>query len=151
MLAKYIQVDQENWGYVDSKGKLVISATFSIATEFSEGVAAVGIKTNNGIKFGYIDYKGDWVIEPIYDYATPFSEGWSSVKIVEKSGYINKRNEWQLTNIPYIIGGEKFPVFGPFKNGLAYNMISNGTRSTAAYIDKSGAIIWRQDPDFTLP
>lgn len=146
-----VQVDQENWGYVDSKGKLVISATFSIATEFSEGVAAVGIKTNNGIKFGYIDYKGDWVIEPIYDYATPFSEGWSSVKIVEKSGYINKRNEWQLTNIPYIIGGEKFPVFGPFKNGLAYNMISNGTRSTAAYIDKSGAIIWRQDPDFTLP
>ena len=44
----------DKWGYIDTKGNIVIPAVYDDAYSFSQGLAAVKV---NG-KWGYIDTKG---------------------------------------------------------------------------------------------
>jgi hypothetical protein len=85
----------KKWGYIDKTGRVVIPFKFDSADEFSEGLAAVGIKE----KTGYIDNTGNLVIPPRFLSGYPFSSGMALVITGEfikdryhmhKLGYINR-------------------------------------------------------------
>ena len=59
------------YGFIDSKGQVVIEPKFRALSEFSEGLAAARISGS----YGYINHTGAFVIQPYFDYATPFSDG----------------------------------------------------------------------------
>jgi KWG protein len=47
------------WGFIDTKGKVVIPFQYVKADSFSEGLAAVATADTN--KYGYINTKGEWL------------------------------------------------------------------------------------------
>ena len=53
------------WGFVDTKGNVVIEPQYEAAHSFSYGFAAV---KSNG-KWGFIDTKGKMCIDPVFDEA----------------------------------------------------------------------------------
>jgi hypothetical protein len=65
-------------GYIDRTGTMVISAQFTAAQPFSEGLAAVQMGRDE--KWGYIDKTGALVIEPQFADVAPFSEGRAAVQ-----------------------------------------------------------------------
>ena len=70
----------KKWGYVDSKGAVVIEPKYDDAYSFSLGLAPV--KVNN--KWGYINLKNALVIDSVYEEAYPFS---SDGRAVINDGY----------------------------------------------------------------
>ena len=62
-------------GYIDSRGKTVITPRFEKVTEFTEGLAAVRVAE----KWGYIDRTGTVVIAPRWKEVYPFSDGVAAV------------------------------------------------------------------------
>lgn len=77
----------EKYGYVNKKGKIVITPKFEKAWSFQDGLALV--KTDN--KWGYIDKTGNYAIKPIYDEAWGFSNGLAKVQKNDKVGFINTK------------------------------------------------------------
>jgi len=114
----------------------VIEPKFSIAERFSEGLAAVAIQTENGLKWGYIDTQGNWVMEPIYDEAQSISEGAAAVRVGGKWGYIDRANQWILQ--------PQYRYANPFLAGLAYNALDDQGK-TWAYVNKQGKIVWKNE------
>jgi len=74
------------YGYLNSKGEIVIEPQFNYAHQFSEGLASVQI--NNS--YGYINTNGKILINPQYKFSSGFSEGLASVKMGTVYGFINK-------------------------------------------------------------
>lgn len=82
----------EDWGYINSKGKVKIEGQFDKAYPFADnGVALVSI----GGAYGYINTKGEFVVNPIYSQATSFDENsdYAVVKRNSKYGYVNENGE----------------------------------------------------------
>ena len=57
-----------NWGYIDTTGKVRIPFNMEKEGSFQEGIANV----KYGNYWGYIDKKGNWVVQPQYDNAFEF-------------------------------------------------------------------------------
>ncbi len=88
---KYSIVQRDSlWGYIDTKGKIVIKPKYNDADYFYEGLAAV----NNGDKYGFIDYNGDTIIKFQFDDVNwGFTNGLSVVRINDKCGYVNNKGK----------------------------------------------------------
>ena len=114
-------------GYMDLSGNWVIKPQFTLAHQFSEGLAAVKL---NG-KYGYINYKGDLLIKPQFDEAYEFNDGLALVKSKNKYFYISKNGKK--------INSKEFDFAYSFQEGLA--VVQIGTKF--GYINKSG--------DFVIP
>ncbi len=110
------------WGYIDTRGEIVIQPEFVDSQRFSEGLA--GVKIDD--KWGYIDKTGNRVIPLQFDRAGDFSEGLARVRIGTKIGYIDKTGN---RVIPL-----QFDTANDFSEGLAGVKI--GTK--IGYIDKTG-------------
>lgn len=82
------------WGYIDTKGIVVIPFQFQSAKPFSDNLELAPVeKFDAGEKaWGYIDLKGNWIIPPSYYNATPFYDGVAEVT-TEKFKYksVSKR------------------------------------------------------------
>lgn len=79
------------WGFINSKGELVIAYQYEDALSFSNGYAAV---FKDG-KWGYIDEENSMALEPSFAYATSLTDdGTAAVKIVDEDG-----DEWQLIQL----------------------------------------------------
>lgn len=124
------------FGYRDRKREVVVEPKFDFASEFSEGLAAVGIGAYPNTKWGYIDLTGKMVIEPKFDEAYQFSEGIAAVRmgVTEtakgKLGYIDKTGK-------YIVE-PKFDEAEPFKDGKArVRIIKEGY----GYINAKGEVV----------
>jgi hypothetical protein len=78
-------------GYLDARGRVVISPRFSTAGPFADGLALVEIDD----KWGVISPQGDWVIEPRFDSLRPFgkSEATTPFEQDEQWGFINRDGE----------------------------------------------------------
>lgn len=74
----------ERYGYVDKRGQVVIPARFDEASTFSDGFAAVRVKS----KWGYIDVAGNMVIQPQFDEASFFKEGLARIALKGQDGFI---------------------------------------------------------------
>jgi hypothetical protein len=78
------------YGYRDSQGQLVIDPRFDQAWHFSEGLARVKV---DGL-WGYIDRRGDLIIEPRFAQAWDFSGGLAMVQVDGGIGYIDQEGEY---------------------------------------------------------
>lgn len=94
-------------GYINTKGKLVISPTYSVAEGFSNGLARV---FDNG-KWYYINKEGEVAFACVYNVLSDFSEGYATVIKGNKSGVIDKSGN---EVIPCI-----FDNLSNFSSGLA--------------------------------
>ena len=75
------------WGFVDKKGKEVITPKFDFACNFTEeDFAKVAL---NG-KYGFIDKTGKEIIPLMYDEISDFTEGIAKVALNEKYGVVDK-------------------------------------------------------------
>ena len=121
------------WGYIDTRGRMVISQQFEKAERFSEGLAPIKVI---GGKWGYIDKTGSVVIEPRYDEAKSFSDGLARVKVFGQYGYINTAGD--------IVIKPQFNTARDFSGGVAE--VHRGEQSSAySMIDKTGKYIWRSE------
>ena len=78
------------WGYVDSKGTMLIKAKYDMAEEFAaDGLA----KVKKDGKWGFINKAGKEVIRLRYDEVGYFSDGLSYVKNEGKWGIINREGK----------------------------------------------------------
>ena len=113
------------WGFTDTLGKVIIAPKWDIANDFSEGLAAVGVKN----RYGYIDETGVEVIPITFDYCGSFSNNMALVSLNDKWGFIDQT------------GTEKIPIkydkASPFSEGLSEVELDGKIGS----IDTTGAII----------
>lgn len=79
-------VNDEQFGFSDNKGNIIIKPQFEMAYGFDEGVALV---KQNG-KYGYITPNGKFAIKPQFSDAWGFWEGRAKVIINKKVGFIDK-------------------------------------------------------------
>jgi len=121
-------------GYVDESSALVIEPRFSVAGDFSEDLAPVGVGENDDVmEYGYIDKTGDWAIQPQFWLANPLSEGLAAVAVKAKDGvrwgYIDRTGAWKIQ--------PRFDEAHDFSEGLAVVWLDN----TCHYIDTTGAVV----------
>ena len=95
------------WGYINTKGEVVIPCIYDAAWPFSEGLATVkkgrwpiGQRLPNG-KYGFINTKGEVVIPCIYDHAWSFSEGLAKVLQNGKWSIINTEGKVIVAECDY--------------------------------------------------
>ncbi|MCX4281952.1 WG repeat-containing protein [Alistipes muris] len=85
------------FGYADTLGKDVIPVQFDYASDFSQGLALVGIGKRDVRKFGFIDLSGQAAIPIEYDNAELTKEGLLKVMrkegIAEQWGYLSRDGE----------------------------------------------------------
>jgi WG repeat protein len=86
------------WGYLDKTGKWAIKPTFEIASDFSEGLAAVQVsvgkephKKQPTYKWGYVDHDGNFVIPPQFFSAMPFRHGVAVISQWDMQGHLHPR------------------------------------------------------------
>lgn len=131
---------KNGYGFVDTKGKLVIQPQYTFAYKFSEGMAYVNVGDREYGKYGYIDKNGKMVIKPEYYAAGDFSEGLAPVKLRNSDkgpwAYIDKKG--QIAIKPFEIG-----YAGSFSTyGLApINTISMTNEGSYGFIDRTGKVI----------
>ncbi len=119
-------VENNNYGFIDLHGNIVIAPQFKGAGNFSEGLASV---RQNGT-YGYIDRTGIMVIPDRYDYAEDFNNGLAIVYLNGKPQII-RHNGSILQTIPCrSIEG--------FQKGIAL-IITNGGHY--AVIDTTGKLL----------
>ena len=89
-----VLTENERWGFIDTKGNMVIQPIYEEVGSFSEGLAPVKIQD----KWGYIDGKGNTVIKPIYEAANLFTNGIAWVRMNGKDGFIDKKGTefWRI-------------------------------------------------------
>jgi hypothetical protein len=137
----------EQWGYLNLRGKTVIPFRYDSASRFSEGLAAV----EKDKKWEYIDRHGRTAIPFKFDKAGSFASGLAPVKLGAKTGFINKSGKFSFY-LPFsqaagFLTGQK-------KTGL---FIANSDVSRFwtddhkfGYVNTSGTVIWgpsEESPD----
>ena len=127
---------EENKGYINKIGEIVIPQIHKDAGNFSGGLAAVhSVDTE---LWGYIDKDGELVIPMIYNAAAPFREEAAYVVKDGLAGYIDKDGN-DIIDFTLKPETNKY-VDNSFYGGLAIAQDSSGKYG---YIDKNG--------DFVIP
>jgi len=116
------------WGFIDKSGEMIIPPVYRRAQDFSEGLAPVFqdewfFINPDGEKILILDFNPGWVY--------PFSEGLAGVLLGELFGYINRKGEIVIKGL--------FTWAGPFKNGIALVELEGWW----GYINKDGKVIWK--------
>jgi len=83
-----IEVNNNKWGFVNGKGKVVIIPQFNSVGYFNDGLAWA---RNENKKIGYINHNGEWIITPMYNEGQEYDSlsGLAMVKINNKWGYVD--------------------------------------------------------------
>jgi len=124
------------FGFVDTKGNIVVQPKFYAASSFADGLAAVCFSYSDR-RWGFIDTSGTLVIPFKYSEFQDFHDGLARVHMGEESGFINKKGEFVIRST------ENFQVEGNFSEGLAsVNLPSNGK----GFINPSGKIVIKLPP-----
>lgn len=125
----------KRWAYRDANGKVVIAPKFTEAKDFSDGLALVAVKDDNGTqKWGYIDTTGVFVIAPKYTRLPgSFSDGLAPV--------VNKERKCFFIDKTGNIVSKAYDLVTEFHNGYAIveeygkpTQVINTKFETVAYI-----------------
>ena len=84
-----LNVENGKYGYVNTKGEVVVPCIYDNTWWFSEGFARV----EQNDKSGFINTQGEVVIPCIYDNADDFFEGLAKVKQNDKGSIFNKKGK----------------------------------------------------------
>lgn len=121
-------------GYVNAKGKEIISPIYINGFGFSNGFAPV---QKNG-KWIFIDESQNVIFKSEFDFAAPFSENLAVVRIGNKWGYIDLKGEFIIE--------PRFDLAGSFSNGFATIQVGDKW----GYIDLKGKIFIKPQFDAAL-
>ncbi len=151
------------FGYIDTKGNLMINFLYEDADDFDEDLARVQLKKKYGLintkgemilkaeygnidhffenkavidglgKYGYVDTKGNVVIKPKFDMAYDFTEGMAAIWNAANNKYGFINGEGEI-KIPLIYDNVK-----PFSEGKAA-VLKDGKWG---FIDKNGTLVLR--------
>ncbi|MFN7995456.1 MAG: WG repeat-containing protein [Bryobacteraceae bacterium] len=113
-----------NHEYVDKTGKVQLRIRAWMASDFSEGLAAVSGGDSFGAKVGFVDHSGRFVISPQYYSAESFSEGLAvaSLEGHVAKGYIDRYGNWVVQ--------PRLAEARPFHESLAAVIIEGPCRIT---------------------
>ena len=137
----------EKYGFIDKQGRMVINPQFDMALDFSEGLACVGVGSDEKTrKYGFIDKQGRMVINPQFDMALNFSEGLACVGVDEKTrkhGFIDKQGRMVIN--------PQFDWADSFSEGLAQVGFGNDLKASKwGFIDKQGRMVINPQFDMAL-
>lgn len=123
-LARFGKVQDKKllYGYINTKGEIIIPAQFSDAAQFSEGLAPVQeIETE---LWGYINERGQLIIPFQFSEASHFSEGLAAIShpSYPYGAYLNKKGKIAIE------GKKNFIITEPFINGSS--MVQTGTANS---------------------
>ncbi len=124
-----VQVDGK-WGFIDRSGKWVINPAFACTLPFSEGLALIGVREEEGRwLFGYIDKTGATVIKPQFSEARSFAGKLASVNLgmSEDEALLKALEDHQA---------------GKPKDRVEKELEAN--KSKHAYIDRTGKVVWKR-------
>lgn len=138
----------QKYGFIDSKGNIVIEPIYKQASVFSEGLAAIQqINSSGEAVYGYINAKGEIIIQPQYKTVSDFKDGVAWVKkdpnLRNQGMFINKKGEI-IYEVPFYI--KNSPIFFEFNDGLMPVNINNKW----GYIDRTGEIVIALKYDFAI-
>ena len=111
------------WGYVDTKGNMVIPPIYEYSRWFHDGMAAVGYYNNDlGIRvYGFINTKGEVVIPFRYRDTGWFSEGLAPVSIQDENGKYFGDEIWGYINMQgEMVIAPEYDFAEEFIDGLAH-------------------------------
>ncbi len=100
-----VKLDKK-YGFIDTAGRIVIGCRFTLARDFSDGLARVE-EQESRVGFsppsGFINRDGEMVIPPAFRSAQNFQDGLSLVTTEDSIGYINRLGEfvWQGPFVEY--------------------------------------------------
>lgn len=122
--------------YIDKTGNALIRLPAEVenAQPFSEGLAAIEVKKEDGRLCGYIGQSGETLIEPKFGGCKRFSDGMAMVTHEGKIQYVDKEGKITITT-PYEMAWD-------FRDGLAFVQSGDGRGARWGYIDKTGKVVW---------
>lgn len=131
------------WGYVDQAGKMVIEPKYRDAGTFSEGLAPVGMDSENGYVSGFIDNSGKMAIEAQFEEAHGFSEGMAAVRLPDKGALVQRYGADSARKWGFIDKSGKFVIEPQYEGADAF---SDGVAAVCldnkwGYIDKTGRFV----------
>ena len=149
------------YGFVDHKGKFVITEQFDYANPFSDGFASIEVDRQHG----YINHAGQWLTTQRFAEATDFHDGVAWV--IEKGDCaadglcgvytvgkppippaVSRRCRYSLLNTKgEIVAAEAYLDVKPFSEGLA--PVSDG--KLWGYSDRSGKLVIPLQFDYAQP
>ncbi len=107
-----VQSGENQFGFINRWGKVVVPLKYSGTKPFSDGMAAV----KSGGLWGFVNSNGEEVIKPAYRTVGNFSEGYAAVMADgSRFGYINKKGDMVLQPV--------YDVALPVHDGLAPVMV----------------------------
>ncbi|NHN34571.1 WG repeat-containing protein [Paenibacillus agricola] len=62
------------YGYINERGKIIISPQYTMAFAFEDGAAVVNMAEDYGSLYGLVDRDANFLIKPIYDVVRPLGE-----------------------------------------------------------------------------
>jgi WG containing repeat len=129
----------KHFGYVDSKGALIIDSKFVDAWPFSEGLAPVAIEGDALTPYehyGYINAKGRMVIPPRFQFAKGFRSGLAVVAADGKFGVIKKDGKYLFDPIWDSISEFVDGLAVARKNDLWNILRQDGQRTTVENVQR---------------
>ncbi|NOU94491.1 DUF3298 domain-containing protein [Paenibacillus sp. LMG 31456] len=121
-------MDGVRWGFIDSKGTMVIQPQYEYASDFqNNGLAIVQMNGRNGL----INSTGQYVVKPIYDSISPFSEG--RAVVIDGQGFK------VIGGDGHIITKKAYNYIAPYSNGRAMASVANPDGSSLyGFLDLQG-------------
>lgn len=127
-------VSVDKYGFIDTKGGIVIRPQFDDVSSFHEGLCAVSFGKEH--RWGYIDKSGRTVVKPQFEHAYEFSEGLANVAIDGKFGFIDR------TGSMVIKPSQHYKVGATFSEGLAATAFGSkdGNPDNWGFIGRDGKL-----------
>jgi len=129
-------IEDDKWGYVDRKRKVVIPFQFEHAYPFKNGMAGVFLNK----KAFFIDKQGKRMT-PFFDWARDFHEGLAAVGAADKVGYIRRDGSYAITPIHHSASGIDF----------AEGLVATRVKGKVGFMDRTGKIVIHPKYDDVFP
>ncbi len=120
------------WGYIDDRGRMVITPQFAEARAFASGRAPV--RTRTTFRWGYVDASGQLAIEDRYQETRTFRSERGAVRQDGRWGFVDASGDQLI--------GPRFIGIDSFSEGYAFVRRLDGSRT---YVDRMGVPVERGD------
>lgn len=126
------------YGYLNSKGEVVIKPIYKEADGFKDKVAVVSEVDNYNGPYGLIDLSGNYIFQPIFSDIKILGEGMIALGMAISEDKFNSRSSYAIGDaLGKKLTDFKYLVVGDYNDGLAYGSDNTNT----FFINKAGNIV----------